>query len=101
MKLSIMAIAAAHLFHTASTTPVSQTETRSFVYHPEGNGNANTDSGNSTDGKGTVSRNMCCNNGCTICPIGWYCLEYECTNPLFTVCCNTERLEKAPIFVSI
>jgi len=92
MKLSVMAITTAHLVHAISATPVSQTETRSFAHHAEGNVNANALSGNSIDGKDTtVSRNMCCNNGCTICPIGWYCPDYECTNPLVR-CLGTHRV---------
>lgn len=52
MKLFIIALAAAHIFHAAVATPVSQTETRSFAHHHEGKGTAKTGSSNSTDGNG-------------------------------------------------
>ncbi|KAK1827468.1 hypothetical protein QBC39DRAFT_385809 [Podospora conica] len=82
MKLSIIAVAAAHLLYSVSATPVAQSTTLT------GENNIGTDD---------APRNYCCNPGCGVCPIGNYCTtDTGCTNPLFQVCCNYEFLNEHP-----
>lgn len=91
MKLFIIALAAAHIFHAAVATPVSQTETRSFAHHHEGKGTVKTGSSNSTDSNGPV-QTRCCNDSCTVCPIGLYCQDYLCSSPEVRSCGYMESL---------